>query len=105
MFAPNGTLPLYGVNVYVPTTIPVRSPTACSAIAATTVCPAARSPQTTTDEAGHFALDNVPATSDVPLVIQIGKWRRQLKIAERRRVSGPADRRGRHDAAEERRPT
>ena len=33
---------------------------------------------TTTDAKGHFTLTGVPATSHVPLVVQIGKWRREV---------------------------
>lgn len=81
VFAPNGTLPLYGVNVYVPAADP--GPLTDGAVCA-------RCDQglqggslaaTTTDEMGHFELKGVPATSDVPIVIQVGKWRRQLKLA------------------------
>jgi hypothetical protein len=81
VYAPNGTLPLYGVDVYVPETDP--GPLTVGAVCA-------RCDQglqggsivsTRTDEYGHFKLENVPATANVPLVIQTGKWRRQLTIS------------------------
>ena len=31
----------------------------------------------TSDESGHFTLENVPAGTDIPMIIQIGKWRRK----------------------------
>jgi hypothetical protein len=80
VYAPNGTLPLYGVNVYVPAADPgpladgVQCDRCNAALAGDPIA------QTRTDEAGHFLLPNVPATNDVPVVIQVGKWRRQLKV-------------------------
>jgi len=80
VFAPNGTLPLNGVTVYVPAGDP-------GPLAAGVQCSrCADSPQgglyaqAITDEAGHFTLFDVPAATNVPLVIQVGKWRRQLTI-------------------------
>src|SRR5262249_1960723 len=35
---------------------------------------------TTTDEAGHFRLTNVPAGANVRVVVQTGKWRKQIMI-------------------------
>jgi hypothetical protein len=32
------------------------------------------------DAAGHFKLEGIHATENVPLVIQVGKWRRQITI-------------------------
>ncbi len=81
VYAPNGTLPLYGVTVYVPANDPgpLQDGAVCNRCS--------DGPQggalatATTDEMGHFSLLNVPATTDVPIVIQVGKWRRQLKLA------------------------
>jgi hypothetical protein len=35
---------------------------------------------TTSDVNGHFSLANVPVGSNIPVVIQMGKWRRQLMV-------------------------
>ncbi|MEZ4366499.1 MAG: hypothetical protein R2939_09465 [Kofleriaceae bacterium] len=80
VYAPNGTLPLYNATVYVPTT-------EVAAFTDTLTCDrCADAPsgnplvQATTDTEGRFVLTNVPATGDVPLVIQIGRWRRQVVV-------------------------
>jgi hypothetical protein len=79
VFAPNGTLPIYGATVYVPNS-PVDAITAgatCDRCANLSGNPLVR---TETDDKGKFVLYNVPATTDVPVVIQVGKWRRQITV-------------------------
>jgi hypothetical protein len=79
VFAPNGTLPLFGVTVYVPASDPGPLP----AGAQCDRCgdpPGGAVASARTDEAGNFVIQNVPATADVPLVMQVGKWRRQITI-------------------------
>jgi len=80
VFAPNGTLPLYGVNVYVPASDPGPLPAGVQCDQCANGLLGGSLAATVTDEAGHFQLDGVPATSDVPIVVQVGKWRRQLKL-------------------------
>jgi hypothetical protein len=80
VFAPNRTLPLFGVTVYVPAADPgpltagVQCGSCGNALAGGSYA------QAMSDEAGHFTLSGVPATTNVPIVIQVGKWRRQLTV-------------------------
>ncbi len=80
VYAPNGTLPLYNVNVYVPNGQVADFPSGaqCDRCGA----PLSGSPvvQTVTDTMGRFVLEDVPVVSDLPLVIQVGKWRRVVTI-------------------------
>jgi hypothetical protein len=78
--APNGTLPLYGVSVYVPRQ-PLDPPKAgveCSRCSDD--LPGAPLVVTVTDDQGRFRLEDVPAGENIPLVIATGKWRRQLVV-------------------------
>jgi hypothetical protein len=80
VFAPNGTLPLAGVTVYVPAGDPgpLAAGVQCDRCADT--LQGGSYAQAITDEAGHFTMFDVPATTNVPIVIQVGKWRRQLTV-------------------------
>lgn len=80
VYAPNGTLPLYGVSVYVPASDPGALPDGVTCGNCATSLPGGAVTQVITDENGHFTLPDVPATSDVPIVITTGKWRRQLRL-------------------------
>jgi hypothetical protein len=78
VFAPNGTLPLYNAIVYVPNAAldPIKNGAVCDQ------CGAAVSGSpvviTLTDSKGHFVLKDVPVGSNIPVVIQVGKWRRKF---------------------------
>lgn len=80
VFAPNGTLPLQGVTVYVPLGTPPPLPDGVQCTRCADSPPGALT-LTTSDELGHFTLP-VPAGRNVPLVIQIGKWRRLTEVSE-----------------------
>ena len=84
VFAPNGTLPLYGIKVYVPNApVPAMTEGAeCSRCTTDDQLPGSpvNGIAATTDEAGKFTLTGVPKGSNIPLVITSGKWRRQITI-------------------------
>jgi hypothetical protein len=79
VYTPRGDLPLYGAIVYVPNgTVTSFTPgVSCDRCAAASGNPLVT---TTTRPDGTFRLENVPAGEDIPLVIQLGRWRRQVTI-------------------------
>lgn len=78
---PAGNLPLYNATVYVPngTVAPLTDGPSCNR------CDEQLSgdPITSakTDASGRFTLKDVPTGADVPLVVSLGKWRRQVRVA------------------------
>jgi len=77
---PAGVAPIYNAIVYVPgaAVLPIPDGVSCDR------CGASPSGQpvalTLSASDGTFQLDGVPPGNNVPLVIQLGKWRRQVSI-------------------------
>jgi len=81
VFAPNGTLALYGVNVYVPASEPPPFAEGAVCEQCTEGVPGGAITHVVSDEAGHFTLTGVPSVGvNIPLIISIGKWRRRVDI-------------------------
>jgi hypothetical protein len=80
VYAPNGTLPLYDVQVFIPNAalVPFTKGVQCENCGA----PLSGEPIATalSDATGHFMLTGVPSGANVPIVVQLGKWRRQTNI-------------------------
>jgi hypothetical protein len=80
VYAPNGRLPLYNALVYVPNAPLPPLPSALTCDRCGTIPAGEPIVGALTDAHGVFAIKNVPVGPDLPLVIQVGRWRRQVTI-------------------------
>lgn len=85
VYAPNGTDPVANALVYVPNGGPApdygvvaMAPGAANGGPTVTGSPLV---STTTAATGTFTLPNMPVGTDIPLLIQVGKWQRMATIA------------------------
>jgi hypothetical protein len=74
VYDPAGKNPVYNVAVYVPNTTPAALPSgvscaSCSDLYTTPIASAV------TDASGSFTIKNAPDGANIPLVVQVGKWR------------------------------
>jgi hypothetical protein len=77
--APNGTLPLYNAIVFVPNAPldPLADGASCDRCGSVSGKPLV---STVTGVDGRFTLKNVPVGKSIPLVVQVGKWRREITL-------------------------
>jgi hypothetical protein len=84
VYDPAGKNPLFRVFVYVPASplqpLPKGVPTGPAACSCAALFPSGMLASTTTGVDGTFTLTNVPVGMGVPLVLQVGKWRRVLHV-------------------------
>ncbi|MES1187655.1 MAG: hypothetical protein ABUL60_27810 [Myxococcales bacterium] len=82
VFDPAGNLPLYNVVVYVPSQPLEALKTGASCETCDGNFSGRPIAAAVSDAAGKFVLqlENVPQSDSIPLVIQVGKWRRQITL-------------------------
>jgi hypothetical protein len=72
--------PLYGIVVYVPSETPAAIATGASCYSCNSLYTGNPIAFAVTDSAGHFTIHGVPDGANIPLVVQVGKWRMQYTV-------------------------
>jgi hypothetical protein len=80
IYDPAGKVPLYNVFAYVPNAPLADFVDGPSCDRCSTSLSGDPLVKASTDANGKFTLSDVPVGNDIPLVLQVGKWRRQVSI-------------------------
>jgi hypothetical protein len=82
VYAPNGTLALYGATVYVPYVDPGSFTEGVQCSQCQDQLPGGAVTHAMSDTSGKFTLQGVPSGTDIPFFVTIGKWRRKVTIPQ-----------------------
>lgn len=80
IYDPAGKNPLYNVAAYIPNAPPMPLPLGASCDPCEKLYTGSPIVTSLSDANGDFVITNAPAGANIPLVIQIGKWRRQFVV-------------------------
>jgi hypothetical protein len=80
VYDPAAKNPLYNIAVFVPGAAVSPIPSGAVCLSCSDLYTGKPVASALTDASGKFTMNGVPAGKDVPLVLQIGKWRKQLTI-------------------------
>jgi hypothetical protein len=80
VYDPAGKNPLYGIVVYIPSEPPAAMATGASCYSCNSLYTGNPIAFAVTDSAGKFTIHGVPDGANIPLVVQVGKWRMQYTL-------------------------